>query len=35
MAKKIIEDNFSQYKSKSDLINKHFNERRNELKKVF
>ena len=33
MAKKIIEDNFIQYKSKSDLIIKHFNERRNELKK--
>ena len=35
MAKKIIEDNFIQYKSKSDLIIKHFNERRNEFKKVF
>ena len=33
MAKKIIEENFSPYKSKSDLIIKHFNERRNELKK--
>ena len=33
MAKKIIEENFSKYKSKSDLIIKHFNDRRNELKK--
>ena len=33
MAKKLIDDNFSQYKSKNDLIIKHFNERRNELKK--
>ena len=33
MAKKIIEENFSTYKSKSDLIIKHFNDRRNELKK--
>ena len=33
MAKKIIEENFSKYKSKSDLIINHFNDRRNELKK--
>ena len=33
MAKKIIEENFNKYKSKSDLIIKHFNDRRNELKK--
>jgi len=33
MAKKIIEENFSKYKSKSDSIIKHFNDRRNELKK--
>ncbi len=33
MAKKLIEENFSKYKSKSDLIIKHFNDRRNELKK--
>ena len=33
MAKKIIEDNFSKYQAKSDLIIKHFNDRRNELKK--
>ena len=33
MAKKIIEDKFSKYKSKSDLIIKHFNIRRSELKK--
>ena len=33
MAKKIIEDNFSKYQTKSDLIIKHFNDRRNELKK--
>lgn len=31
--KKIIEDNFAQYKNKSDTIIKYFNERRNELKK--
>jgi hypothetical protein len=33
MAKKLIEENFKEYKSKSDLIIKHFNDRRNELKK--
>ena len=33
MAKKIIEENFSKYKSKSDMIIKYFNSRRNELKK--
>ena len=33
MAKKIIEENFSKYKSKSDIIIKYFNDRRNELKK--
>ena len=33
MAKKIIEENFSKYKSKSEMIIKYFNSRRNELKK--
>ena len=33
MAKKIIEENFSKYKSKSDIIIKYFNDRRSELKK--
>lgn len=33
MAKKIIEEKFGQYKTKSDVIIKFFNERRNELKK--
>ena len=33
MAKKIIDENFSKYKSKSDMIIKYFNGRRNELKK--
>ena len=33
MAKKIIEENFSKYKSKSDMIIKYFNDRRNEIKK--
>ena len=33
MAKKIIEEKFSKYKSKSDIIIKYFNDRRNELKK--
>lgn len=33
MAKKIIEENFSKYKSKSDIILKYFNDRRTEIKK--
>ena len=33
MAKKIIEEKFSKYKSKSEIIIKYFNDRRNELKK--
>ena len=33
MAKEIIEKNFKKYESKSDLLIKHFNDRRNELKK--
>jgi hypothetical protein len=32
-AKKIIEEKYSKYKSKSDLIIKHFNNRRSEIKK--
>ena len=33
MAKKIIEENFSKYKSESEMIIKYFNDRRSELKK--
>ena len=32
-AKKIIDENFSEYSSKSNLIIKHYNDRRNELKR--
>ena len=33
MAKKLIEDNFSEYKSKIEIIINYFNNRRNEVKK--